>query len=381
VKPVEAVEAAAAEAATPAQVEEAVAARAAEVQEGAAAEGEAPAEPVMKAAVEGDEDGQEAEPRQPSPVTASQPSARAGAGGSSASLPDPTPQSPFELWLQQMKSLFSPLFYSTSADGRVSLGVQALQLPEGPLLFVGNHQLFGFDGPMILEELLRERGVMLRPLVFPPLLADTSPLAPFPYPLPGTKQTFERFGATPISPRAMYKGLAAGESLLLFPGGAREVFKRKGEEYSLFWPDDASLVRIAARCNATLIPFSGVGGESFSVAVDSAEMMELPLLGDFFKSRVAEMPSLVEDDVFVPPFGAITPQRHYFLFGSPISTSEISSDDSEAVARAYADLRGQVEGGIQRLREEVRPADSYSDLATRTAWEMLYGMQAPAPPA
>ena len=36
-------------------------------------------------------------------------------------------------------------------------------------------------------------------MVFPPLLAEVSPLAPFPYPLPGTKETFERFGATPVS--------------------------------------------------------------------------------------------------------------------------------------------------------------------------------------
>ena len=32
-------------------------------------------------------------------------------------------------------------------------------------------QLYGFDGPMLLEEMLRERGMLLRPLVYPPLLA------------------------------------------------------------------------------------------------------------------------------------------------------------------------------------------------------------------
>lgn len=93
---------------------------------------------------------------------------------------DPSPQSPFEGWLKQMRRVFSPLFYSTRADGSLERGLSALPLPDGPLLFVGNHQLYGFDGPMILEEMLRERGQLLRPLVFPPLLAETSPLAPFP---------------------------------------------------------------------------------------------------------------------------------------------------------------------------------------------------------
>lgn len=35
----------------------------------------------------------------------------------------------------------------------------------------------------------------------------------------------------------------------------------KGEEYQLFWPDTPDLVRLAAKANATIIPFSGVGSD------------------------------------------------------------------------------------------------------------------------
>ena len=35
----------------------------------------------------------------------------------------------------------------------------------------------------------------------------------------------------------------------------------KGEEYQLFWPDTADLVRLAAKANATIVPFSGVGSD------------------------------------------------------------------------------------------------------------------------
>lgn len=38
-----------------------------------------------------------------------------------------------------------------------------------------------------------------------------------------TGRLFERFGAVPASPRAAYKMLKQGESVLLFPGGGREV--------------------------------------------------------------------------------------------------------------------------------------------------------------
>jgi len=282
----------------------------------------------------------------------------------------------------QMRRIFSPLFYSTAADGRIERGLQALPLPDGPLLFVGNHQLYGFDGPILLEQLLAERGTLLRPLVFPPLLAEVSPLAPFPYPLPGTKQTFERFGATPASARALYRSLAAGEAVLLFPGGAREVFKRKNEQYTLFWPDDPDFVRLAARVNATLIPFSGLGGDdSFSMALDSDEILATPAVGPFFEERIAGMPSLVADDKFVPPFGMITPARHYFLFGTPIDTSALRPDDREGCAAAYAELRAQVDGGIARLKTEVRANDEFRELPKRVAWEAVYDDQAPGPAA
>jgi len=38
-----------------------------------------------------------------------------------------------------------------------------------------------------------------------------------------------------VTQHPFYKS-RSNETVLLFPGGAREVFKRKGEEYRLFWP-------------------------------------------------------------------------------------------------------------------------------------------------
>ena len=76
---------------------------------------------------------------------------------------DPTPASLFEGWLQQMRSLFSPVFLSLGPDGKQLLpGLGGVPQPSAtPLLFVGNHQLYGFDGPLIVEELLRERGQLV----------------------------------------------------------------------------------------------------------------------------------------------------------------------------------------------------------------------------
>ena len=46
--------------------------------------------------------------------------------------------------------------------------------------------------------------------------------------------------------------------------------------------------------------------------------------------------------------------------------------------RVYSRLQEAVRGGMQRLQDEVRPADPYRDIVRRTAFETLYGVQAPA---
>lgn len=57
---------------------------------------------------------------------------------------DPAPASLFEEWLQGMKRLFSPVFFSLDgSDGAMVPGLDALPSLDGPTLLVGNHQLFG----------------------------------------------------------------------------------------------------------------------------------------------------------------------------------------------------------------------------------------------
>ena len=79
--------------------------------------------------------------------------------GTPSAPPDPAPASAFESWLQQMRGLFSPVFYTTDDDGARVAGLSSLPDLGGgqPVLLVGNHQLYGFDGPLIIEEVLREQ--------------------------------------------------------------------------------------------------------------------------------------------------------------------------------------------------------------------------------
>eukprot|EP00198_Chlamydomonas_reinhardtii_P007578 XP_001696915.1 predicted protein [Chlamydomonas reinhardtii] len=101
-----------------------------------------------------------------------------------------------------LKRLVSPVYLSTdAASGRVVVGLDRLPLPRsGPMLFVGNHQLFG--------ELSNSR----------------------------FGRFLETFGAVPVSGRNLYQLLAAGEAALLYPGGVEGCLgyllrKRESDPY------------------------------------------------------------------------------------------------------------------------------------------------------
>ena len=49
-----------------------------------------------------------------------------------------------------------------------------------------------------------------------------------------------------------YRALSKGKHVLLFPGGGREVCKRRGEEYSLLWKDEVDFVRTHRAGNMSL---------------------------------------------------------------------------------------------------------------------------------
>ena len=95
--------------------------------------------------------------------------------------------------------------------------------------------------------------------------------------------------------------LSEKQSILLYPGGAREALHRKvriwyrehnisletvktsivlegdsclqGEEYRLFWPEQSEFVRMASRFGATIIPFGLVGEDDICDASATSKDM------------------------------------------------------------------------------------------------------------
>lgn len=59
------------------------------------------------------------------------------------------------------------MFFSTRPDGSVVEGLSALPVGSGPVLLVGNHQTLAFDLGVLIDEVLREKGVLMRGLAHP----------------------------------------------------------------------------------------------------------------------------------------------------------------------------------------------------------------------
>ena len=69
--------------------------------------------------------------------------------------------------VKPLRQLFSPKFFSTDSEGKRHTGLGKVPSPDGPLLFVANHQLIGLDLGMIISELLEQRGLAARGLAHP----------------------------------------------------------------------------------------------------------------------------------------------------------------------------------------------------------------------
>ncbi|CAI5463608.1 unnamed protein product [Closterium sp. Yama58-4] len=202
-------------------------------------------------------------------------------------------------------------------------------------------------------------------------------------------EQYKVFGAVPVTPANTYKVLANKEAALLFPGGVREALKKRGEEYQLFWPERAEFVRMAAKHEATIIPFACIGvDDGFDILVDPDEMPSVPIIGPMAVEGVQAWPRVRDAaaageaaEQFIPP--VVVPKglnRLYFLFQAPIRTKGMSHllTDKAAAAELYAHVKGEVQDGLRYLLRK-REEDPYNVPVSRLVYEATWGGERQAP--
>ena len=246
--------------------------------------------------------------------------------------------------LQPIKRFLSP----------VSLGIERVPR-EGAVLLTGNHTIYGLlDIPMLGLEIYEKTGRAVRGL------ADHNHFA-----LPLWRDFLRRLGAVHGTRENCARLLRAGEAVLVFPGGGREVMKRKGEQYKLIWKERVGFARLAIECGVSILPFASVGVEDmFEIVADADDLLRSPAGSLLRALGITEKPWFRHGEI-IPPIArghGLGPlprlERQYFLFGQPIDTTRYAGrhEDAEACFALRKEVQTAVEQQIGLLLE-VRAAD------------------------
>jgi len=238
------------------------------------------------------------------------------------------------------------------------------RVPEGtPLFLVGNHTLMGaFDVPLLMAGLWKRKGIEIH------ALGDH-----LHYQIPGWRDLVSGFGVIEGTRENCRQAMKEGKSLMVFPGGGREVTKRRNERYKLLWGDRIGFARLAIEGGYTVLPTAAVGADDcWDLIVDGDDIMKSPLKGliERYHPRPDFLPPLIRGIGLTP---LPRPERFYFYFGEPIPTDTDEfrgCADDDAVCRELRDrVRASVEEGLALLLEE-RENDPERSFATRLARDL-----------
>lgn len=230
-------------------------------------------------------------------------------------------------------SYFTPEFY----------GIENVD-PNKPTLFINNHTVFGlFDGPMFGVHLYREKDMFLR------ALADN---IHFELPL-WRDMMISVMGAARGSRENCAALMKRGEHILVYPGGGREVCKRKGEKYKLTWKSRSGFARMAIEHGYQIIPLAGLGGDdTYEILFDANEIMDSKF-GQFLKSTGIAEKFLKNGDHIPPITRGIGPTllpkpvKFYYAFGEPIDTSRFAGQHEDKEVQMQ--VRKEVELSLNKM--------------------------------
>jgi 1-acyl-sn-glycerol-3-phosphate acyltransferase len=226
-------------------------------------------------------------------------------------------------------------------------------VPDGGSLLVGNHTIYGFlDLPFMMAEVWRRRRIAIRGL------GEHAH-----YAIPVWRDLLGACGMVRGTRDNVRTLMRDDQTVLVFPGGAREVNKRRDQQYQLLWGERMGFARLAIEHGYPIVPCAAVGADDmFDVIVDQRTPLYGQLARAYEKVMGFPTPPVVRGVGLTP---IPRPERLYFWFGEPIDTTGFAGHEIDTAARAVRDeVRQSVMTGIQFLLDE-RARDPDRDLAKR----------------
>lgn len=230
-------------------------------------------------------------------------------------------------------------------------GVERLPA-DGRFLVVGNHTQIGSEIFLISDTVRRTVGTRVRPLAeraFGRMRGLRGDL-------------IAAYGAVVGAPETARELMRNDETILVFPGGGREIAKFKGEEYRLRWQGRAGFARLSVEHGYPIVPAGLVGGDDVYRSLttrDSAYGRFSEALGRKLNGHPDMAMPLLRG---IGPTLIPRPQRMYLRFGSPIDTSRpLGVTEQEWVEIVKGQTQRALEDILGELRR-LRDGDPYRGL-------------------
>ncbi len=136
-------------------------------------------------------------------------------------------------------------------------------VPEQKALFVGNHNgLLTFEVLMLFHAWFKRFGTARRAVGLAHAIALNNPL--FSWLIP-------KLGAIPGDPEIAYEALARDYSLLVFPGGEKEAFRKFTDRKKLDFFNRKGFIKLAIRAQVPIVPIVSIGAHETYVILDRGE--------------------------------------------------------------------------------------------------------------
>lgn len=223
---------------------------------------------------------------------------------------------------------------------------------DGRFLLVGNHNQMGVEGILIPHYVRREIGTRVRPLA-DRQFANTPGLA---------GDLMAAYGVVVGAPESAGEMMRHNETILVFPGGGREIPKFKGEEYTLRWEGRAGFARLSVEHDYPIVPAAVVGGDDLyqSVTVRDSRWGRLSeRLTEKATGRKGMAMPLVRG---IGPTLIPRPQRMYVAFGAPVDTTRPARVSAQ---KWVENVKQQTQESLEKILSDllaIRATDPYRGL-------------------
>jgi 1-acyl-sn-glycerol-3-phosphate acyltransferase len=224
---------------------------------------------------------------------------------------------------------------------------------DGRFLLVGNHTPFVGGEVLLIPHFVRRAiGTRVRPLA-DRRLGEMRGLG---------RDLVTAYGGVVGTRETARELMRHNQTILVFPGGGREIMKFKGEEYHLNWNGRSGFARIAAENDYPIIPAGLVGGDDVYKSLVSRDSA-LGRLSQTVSSKLSG-----NADMAMPLMRGIgptlipRPQRMYLRFGEPIDTTKPNRISTEGWV---AEVRKNAQQSLETILTEllaIRADDPFREL-------------------